>query len=114
MKHTIDATGKRLGRVATQAATLLLGKNTPDFSRNVLSNNTVEIINASALAVDQKKLAQKTYTRYTQYPGGLRKTPMSKMVQEKGYAEVMRKAVYGMLPNNKMRSKMMHNLIITE
>lgn len=114
MKHIIDAEGKRLGRVATEVATLLLGKTTPDFTKNKLSTNTVEIINASGLSIHKKKLTDKLYKHYSGYPGGLKETPMQKVIDKKGYSEILKKAVYGMLPGNKMRAKMMSNLIIKE
>ena len=113
-KHIIDASGKKLGRLATEVSSLLLGKTTPDFKRNMLSDNKVEIINASLLDISAKKKSDKIYTHYTGYPSGLRKQTMQKIIDTKGYSEILKKAVYGMLPGNKMRSKMMAQLIIKE
>lgn len=114
MKHKIDAKGKKLGRVATEVASLLMGKTTPDFERNILSSNTVEILNASLLDIDESKLKNKKYKRYSGYPGGLKEETMERVISKKGHKEILKKAVYGMLPSNKMRSKMMLNLTVKD
>ena len=114
MKYTLDAENKKIGRIATQAAVYLMGKNSPDFARNNMSEDTVEIINASKVSIDSKKLTQKTYSRYSGYPGGLKQPTMEKVIAKKGYSELFREAVSGMLPKNKLRQKMMNNLTITE
>jgi large subunit ribosomal protein L13 len=112
--HTIDATGKHLGRVASEVAYLLLGKDRTDAVRNVAAPVRVEVQNVSKLAITEKKRAQKEYDRYTGYPGGRRVLNMEKLIEKKGYTEVFRKAVYGMLPNNKLRAVRMKKLIISE
>ena len=114
MKYTIDAENKKIGRVATQAAVFLMGKNMPSFKRNVAPQVTVEIKNASKASIDEKKKSQKTYSRYSGYPGGLKKPTMTEVIGKKGYSELFREAVRGMLPKNKLRSKMIKNLIIKE
>lgn len=114
MKYTIDAKDRTVGRVATEAAVLLMGKNLKEFKRNVVSDVKVEIKNTSKANIDEKKLLQKTYSRYSGYPGGLRKPTMSQVVAKKGYGEIFREAVSGMLPKNKLRSKMLANLTVTE
>lgn len=114
MKYTIDATNRKLGRVATEAAVFLVGKERPDFERNKLSGNLVEIINTSKADIDVKKIETKEYNRYSGYPGGLKTETMKKVISKKGYVEVFKKAVYGMLPSNRLRDKMMKNLTITE
>jgi len=114
MKYTIDAQNKGIGRVATQAAVLLLGKNRADFAKNAIPDVTVEIKNTSKAKIDPKKMSQKTYSQYSGYPGGLKQPTMAKVIEKKGYREVFKKAVSGMLPKNKLRAKMMNNLIITE
>ncbi|MBI2475687.1 MAG: 50S ribosomal protein L13 [Candidatus Taylorbacteria bacterium] len=113
-KYTIDATGKKLGRVASEAARLLMGKNRPDFVRHKITGGKVAIVNASKAELGEKKLSQKTYARYSGYPGGLRATSMANVIEEKGYGEVFRLAVYGMLPSNKLRPKLMKNLSVKE
>lgn len=112
--HKIDAKGKRLGRIATEAAIVLRGKNTIEFERNKVPTVSVHIVNASGMEIDAKKRETKKYIHYTGYPGGLRTTTMEKIISKKGYSEVLRKAVYGMLPSNKLRAIMMKRLIITE
>lgn len=110
--HMIDASGKRLGRVASEAAMLLLGKDSPTFKRHIAANVHVTIENASKLEITDTKMKDTVYTRYTGYPGGLRKVSMEKLAQTKGYEEVLRKAIYGMLPGNKLRNERMKNLTI--
>lgn len=114
MKYTLDAENKRIGRIATQAAVYLMGKNLPTYSRNSIPTVIVEIKNTSKALVDDAKKAQKTYSRYSGYPGGLRQPTMTQVIAKKGYSEIFKEAVSGMLPKNKLRSKMMNNLVITE
>ena len=114
MKYTLDAENKRIGRVATQAAVYLMGKNLVAFKRNEIPEVEVEIKNASKVKVDETKFTTKTYSRYSGYPGGLRQPTMEQVVAKKGYGEILKEAVSGMLPKNKLRSKMLKNLIITE
>lgn len=114
MKYTLDAENKKIGRIATVAAEYLMGKNLPDFARNVIPEVTVEIKNTSKVIIDDKKLTQKTYSRYSGYPGGLKQPTMEQVIAKKGYGELFREAVSGMLPKNKLRARMMKNLIVTE
>ena len=114
MKYTLDAENKKIGRIATQAAVYLMGKNNPDFARNAIPDVTVEIKNVSKASIDSKKMTQKTYSRYSGYPGGLKQPTMEKVIEKKGYSEIFKEAISGMLPKNKLRQKMMNNLTITE
>lgn len=114
MEYTIDAQNKKLGRIASEAASLLMGKNRTDFVRNATPSVTVKIINVSKLAITNKKMESKVYKNYSGYPGGLKERSMKKVVADHGMKEVMRIAVKGMLPKNKLRDRMMKNLIITE
>jgi len=107
----IDATDQAVGRVATQIAMALMGKNKPDFERHIDTGDFVVVNNASKVKFTGKKLVQKDYFRHTQYPGGLRRTPMKK-VFDKDPCEVMKKAVYYMLPKNKLRKGMLKRLTI--
>ncbi len=113
-EYIIDATDKALGRVATEVAIVLRGKDTTTFVKHLAPQITVKVINASKLDVTQKKMKEKIYRHYTGYPGGLRETPLARLVEKKGWSEPIKKAVYGMLPDNRLRSVMMKNLIITE
>lgn len=112
--YTIDAKGKSLGRVASQAAKILMGKNLPTFVRHKDAGNKVQILNASKLKVSPKKMKNKIYVRYSGYPGGLTEEVFEKLVARKGYAEVFRLAVYGMLPGNRLRKGRMMNLEVSE
>jgi len=114
MKYTLNAENKRIGRVATQAAVYLMGKNTPEYARNAIPEVSVEITNTSKALIDDTKMETKTYSRYSGYPGGLKQPTMKQVIAKKGHSEIFREAVLGMLPKNKLRSKMMKNLIITE
>jgi large subunit ribosomal protein L13 len=114
MNHTIDATEKTLGRLASEVAALLIGKNKLDYSRNVLSGNTVTVMNAGKLKVSPKKLQEKVYSRYSGYPGGLKQLSMAHVVEKKGYKEALSIAVKGMLPDNKLKKGMMKALTINE
>ncbi|MBI4155823.1 MAG: 50S ribosomal protein L13 [Candidatus Zambryskibacteria bacterium] len=114
MKYTIDAENKKIGRVATEVAILLMGKNNPDFKRNAIPNITVEIKNTSKASIDEKKKKQKIYSQYSGYPGGLRQPTMAQIIAKKGYSELFKEAVHGMLPKNKLRAKMMTRLTVTE
>jgi len=110
--HTIDATGQAVGRVATQAAVFLNGKNKPDFERHIDTGDAVVIINASKVKFTGSKLVQKDYMHHTNYPGGLKKVSMKK-VFENDPADVIRRAIYGMLPKNSHRNEMTKRLTIT-
>ena len=110
--HTIDASGKRLGRIATEAAHVLMGKHTVGFRKNVVSRTEVEIVNADKLHLPEAKQRGKEYRHYTGYPSGLRKKRMADVIKEKGYSEIVRRAVYGMLPSNKLRPLRMKKLTI--
>lgn len=114
MEYTIDAQDKKLGRIATEAATILMGKNKADFTRNNVADAKVTIINAGKIETTNKKMEQKVYKNYSGYPGGLRERTMKKVTADKGMKEALRIAVKGMLPINKLRTRMMKNLTITE
>ncbi|MCK5286081.1 MAG: 50S ribosomal protein L13 [Candidatus Pacebacteria bacterium] len=114
MEYNLDATGEKLGRLATKIAILLMGKNKPDFTKNQVVDVKVNVSNASKLDIAKKKMKQKEYQRYSGFPGGRKVENMEKVIADKGYTEVLRKAVYGMLPGNKLRPLIMKNLIINE
>lgn len=112
-EYTIDAAGKRLGKVATEAAKYLMGKNDPSFAKHTVADVTVTITNASKLDVTEKKKGE-IYQSYSGYPGGRRVETLEHLGQRLGYAEVVRRTVKGMLPKNKLQAVMMKNLIVTE
>lgn len=113
-EYTIDATNKRLGRIATEAATVLRGKDTPEFEKNSAPEVKVYIINASQINLPYSKKRGKKYTHYSGYPGGLITRTAEDVIEKKGYSELARKAVYGMLPVNRLRKRIMKNLIVSE
>lgn len=112
--YTLDATGKRLGRLATEIAVLLMGKNNPDFAKNKIPDIQVVVNDASKLSIDAKKREEKLYSRHSGYPGGLTRETMDQVIAKKGTKEVLRKAVSGMLPKNKLRARMLANLKIND
>ena len=114
MNHVIDAAGKKLGRVASEAAKHLIGKNKAIFVKNKVVGDKVEIINASKIVIPESKLIQKRYVRYSGYPGGLRNPSMENVIEKKGYTEIFKLAVYGMIPSNRLRPIIMKNLTIKE
>lgn len=111
-EYEIDAQGKKLGRVASEAAIILMGKNRADFARNAIPEVKLKIINSAKIETTNKKMEQKVYKNYSGYPGGLRERSMKKVVADSGMKEALRIAVRGMLPKNKLRDRMMKNLII--
>jgi large subunit ribosomal protein L13 len=114
MKYTIDAKGRVPGRIATEIAVLLMGKNRADFAKNKIPEVEVEVIDASAMKLDAKKLTDKSYYHHSLYPGGLKEETMAHVIEKKGAKEVLRRAVLGMLPKNKLRPRMMKNLKIKD
>ncbi len=107
--HLIDATDKVLGKVATEAAELLMGKNKTMFTRNMDTGDYVVIINATKIRVTGKKLEQKMYYRHSGYPGGFRAVPLGDMLKDKPEM-VIEHAVKGMLPQNKLGDAMIKKL----
>jgi len=108
----IDVKGKKLGRVATEIAMILTGKNSPDFAPNKVADVKVVVENVDGLDISQKRLNEEEHQRYSGYPGGRRVLKWKEVVEKKGVAELLRVAVKGMLPKNKLQSKRMKNLII--
>ena len=109
---TIDASGRTLGRVASEVAISLMGKDKPTYERNVYSGSPVKVINASKLRITEAKLAEIFHTRYSGIPGGLRIIHGTETKDKEGLKELIRLATYQMLPGNKLRREMMKHLII--
>jgi len=114
MKKTVtfDATGQKLGRMASQIAMALQGKNEPSYERHVLENIQVIVINASKL--DLEKRMDREYKSYSGYPGGLRLEKASKLQARLGTAKLVKHAVSGMLPKNTHRSRLLLALVVEE
>lgn len=106
--HKIDATGQSLGRLASQIALLLRGKNKPEFEPHLDCGDIVEVSHLDKVKITGKKLEQKKYYRHSGYPGGLKE----KKMKDLPLSEVLRRAVREMLPPVKFRKKMMKRLII--
>ncbi len=111
---TIDASGTPVGRVATQAAIALMGKDEATFERHTITGGKVVITNASKIKIDPRKLDTVKFAQYSGYPGGLRYETLAQVLEKKGIEEVLRRAVYGMLPGNKLRPEIMKNLSVTK
>ena len=107
--HTIDATGKVLGRLATEIAVLLRGKQKSDFVPYRDMGDFVIVKNVSKLKITGKKIEQKKYFRHSGFLGGVKEVPLKKIFKTNP-AEVLRKAVFGMLPKNKLRAEQIKRL----
>ncbi len=99
----VDADGKVLGRLATRVARVLIGKDKPEFTPHIDCGDHVVVINAAKIVLTGRKIEQKVYHRHSGYPGGLKTTGVKKLLAERP-EEVIREAVLGMLPKNKLRA----------
>ena len=97
----VDASGKTLGRLATQIADSLRGKRKPEYTPHCDVGDFVIVVNAEKIAVTGKKLEEKLYRRHSGYPGGLRTRTLAEMLERRP-EEVIRKAVKGMMPRNRL------------
>ena len=107
--YVVDVENKVLGRVATQIANVLRGKNKPVFTPSVDTGDFVIVLNAEKIALTGKKLTDKMYYRHSEFPGGLKSITAGKLI-EKDVEQVIRKAVKGMLPKNKLARHMINKL----
>jgi large subunit ribosomal protein L13 len=105
----IDAQGMILGRMASEIAKILRGKNKPIFTPNADAGDFVIVVNARGVRLTGKKLEKKIYYRHTNYPGGIRERSAAKMLAEKP-EDVIRLAVKGMLPKNRLSRKLVTKL----
>jgi len=108
---TIDATNQSLGRLASKIAVILRGKTDPKYEANLLPTEKVTVTNVSKLKITGNKLQDKTYYHYSGYPGGMKERNLGELMATKP-DEVLRKAVYRMLQQNRLRDKIIKNLII--
>lgn len=109
--HLIDVKDRVLGRAATQIAHTLMGKAKPYFVRHLDCGDYVVVTNATHVVTTGKKESQKLYTRYSGYPGGLKAKALWQVRKEKP-TEVIRHAVMGMLPKNKLRARLITRLYV--
>jgi large subunit ribosomal protein L13 len=105
----VDAEGQTVGRLATRVATLLRGKHKPTYTPNQTGGDFVVIVNADKVVFTGQKLDDKVYTRYSGYQGGLKKTTARTML-EKHPERVLERAVWGMLPKNRLGRKLYRRL----
>ncbi len=107
--YVIDAENKVLGRLSTEVATILSGKNKPIYTPHVDTGDFVIIINAEKIKLTGKKMDQKNYTYHTGHPGGLKQVPYNKLIQDKP-EKIIELAVKGMLPKSSLGRNMIKKL----
>lgn len=112
MDYTIDATNKKLGRLASEIAVILQGKKNPAYEPRMEGNDRAIVKNINRIEILPKKLKQKTYYRHTTQIGHLKEQSLGLFLEKKGMAGVLKKVVREMLPDNKLRVKRMKKLII--
>lgn len=110
--HTIDATGRTAGRIATEVARILMGKHTAKYQPHMMTGEEVHVVNTARMKFTGKKMENKLYYRHSKYPGGL-KTRMLRDVMKQDPAFAVRHAVERMLPKNNTRPKMLKKLHIS-
>ena len=109
--HFFDAKDQVLGRLATQIAELLMGKSKPYFVRNLDCGDYVVVVNVKDIKVTGKKEEKKEYTRYSGYPGGLKKETL-RHLRERKPEDIIKHAVSGMLPHNRLHDKMLKRMFV--
>ena len=107
----VDAEGKTLGRLASEIAIVLRGKNKPQYTAHVDTGDFVVVVNAEKIAVTGNKMKGKIYYRHSGYPGGLKSRTLGEMLERRP-TEVLRKAVKGMLPKNRLAAQQITKLKI--
>ena len=107
--YLVDAEGQTLGRLATRVADTLRGKRKPEYTPHIDTGDFVVVVNAEKVAVTGKKLEQKMYYRHSGYPGGLRARTLGAQLERRP-TEVIRKAVKGMLPRNRLARQQLTKL----
>ena len=107
--YLVDASGKTLGRLSSQVAAILRGKNKPTFTPHIDTGDFVVVINADKIKVTGKKLSDKIYYSHSDYPGGMRETNLAEMLAKKP-EKVIELAVKGMLPTGPLGRQMLTKL----
>ena len=110
--HTIDAANQAPGRLASRIAMILRGKNKASFTPNIDAGDIVVVENVSKMKITGNKLVNKIYYRHSTHPGGLKAIKLGELIARKGYGEVLRHAVSGMVHRNRLKSEIMKRLII--
>ncbi|MFL6033039.1 MAG: 50S ribosomal protein L13 [Rubrobacteraceae bacterium] len=109
--YVVDAEGQTLGRLATEIATILRGKNKPQYTPHVDTGDFVVVVNAEKVVVTGRKAEQKVYRRHSGYPGGLKETSYEQMMERRP-TEILRRAVKGMMPKNRLARQQLRKLKI--
>ncbi len=109
--YLIDAQGKPVGRLASKVASILRGKGKPQFAPHSDIGDFVVIVNADKASLTGRKMEQKTYYRHSHYPGGLKSVTAERLAEEKP-GEMIHKAVWGMLPKNRLQKKLIQRVKI--
>jgi large subunit ribosomal protein L13 len=109
--YVVDAEGRTLGRLATEIATILRGKNKPQYTPHVDTGDFVVVVNAEKVVVTGRKAEQKVYRRHSGYPGGLKETSYERMMERRP-TEILRRAVKGMMPKNRLARQQLRKLKI--
>ena len=109
--YVVDAEGKHLGRLATEIVRVLRGKNKPQYTPHVDVGDFVVVVNADKVAVTGRKAEQRVYRRHSGYPGGMKETSYEQMLARRP-TEVLRRAVYGMMPKTRLARKQFKKLKI--
>ena len=109
--HVVDAEGQTLGRLATEIARILRGKNKPQYTPHVDTGDFVVVVNAERVVVTGRKAEQKVYRRHSGYPGGLKTTTYEQMLERKP-TEILRRAVRGMMPKTRLARQQLRKLKI--
>lgn len=109
--HLIDVGGKILGRVSTEIAKILMGKSKPYYVTNLDCGDYAVVINAGKIKVTGKKESKKKYSRFSGYPGGYKEESLSDL-RKRNPSDIVKYAVLGMLPQNKLRDRMLTRLFV--
>ncbi len=109
--YVVDAEGQTLGRLATEIATILRGKSKPQYTPHVDTGDFVVVVNAEKVVVTGRKAEQKVYRRHSGYPGGLKETSYERMMERRP-TEILRRAVKGMMPKNRLARQQLRKLKI--
>lgn len=112
--YKIDAKGKSVGRVATEAASVLMGKNSVTFQKHLVADVTVIVENASQASIIPRKLKEVHVKLYSGYPGGLKERTIAHTLEKKGYGEVFIRAISRMIPRNRLHKDRMKRLQVTD
>lgn len=112
--HEINAEGKSMGRVATEVAIILRGKNSPSFSRNNPGTEKVHVSNASLVSLLPQKARNTKTVRYSGYPGGKKISSWEDIIKKHGHEKILRDMIEGMIPKNRLRPLIMKNLTISK